>query len=131
MKAYTIIRNEEQYMRYCQELEDMTSDYQVHPSQELLDRIETVTLLIDKYDEDNARTKTMDPIQLLKALMEENKLTQKDLAESLGISKGHVSDILNRKKGLSKKVIRMLSEKFKVKQSAFNQVYPLNKLELA
>jgi len=39
--------------------------------------------------------------------------------------KGYVSDILNYKKGLSKESIRMLSERFKLNQQAFNRPYKL------
>lgn len=126
MKTYTIIRSEDQYMTYCNDLEKLTSQYQNKPSQELLDIIDTITLLIEKYDEEHSQLKEVDPIQLLKTLMSENNLTQKNLAELLRISKGHLSDILNYKKGLSKNVIRILSDRFKVRQSAFNKPYKLS-----
>ena len=58
--------------------------------------------------------------------MQENKLKQKDVVKLLDISKGHLSDILNYKKGLSKNVIRILSERFNVRQSAFNRPYKLS-----
>jgi HTH-type transcriptional regulator/antitoxin HigA len=112
-------------MIYCNDLEKLTSQYQNKPSDELLDMIDTITLLIEKYDDEHSQLKEVDPIQLLKTLMGENKLTQKNLAELLHISKGHLSDILNYKKGLSKNVIRILAERFKVRQSAFNKPYKL------
>ncbi|MEO1098977.1 MAG: helix-turn-helix domain-containing protein, partial [Bacteroidota bacterium] len=58
--------------------------------------------------------------------MDDNNLKQKDLAELLHVSKGHLSDILNYKKGLSKNIIRILSDRFKVRQSAFNKPYKLS-----
>lgn len=125
MKTYTIIRSDDQYAKYCNDLERLTSKYQTNPSEELLDMIDTITLLIEKYDEEHSQLNEVDPIQLLKSLMSENNYTQKDLAELLKISKGHLSDILNYKKGLSKKVIRVLAERFKVRQSAFNRPYKL------
>lgn len=125
MNSYTIIRTEKQYMRYCNELEKLTTKYREDPSEELLDLIDTITLLIEKYDEEHSQLKEIDPIRLLKSLMNENKINQKDLAELLQISKGHLSDILNYKKGLSKNVIRALSNRFKVRQSAFNRPYKL------
>ena len=125
MKTYTIIRSEDQYMVYCNDLEKLTTEYQNKPSGQLLDLIDTITLLIEKYDEEHSQLNELDPIQLLRSLMDENKLSQKDLAELLHISKGHLSDILNYKKGLSKSVIRLLSERFKVRQSAFNRPYKL------
>ncbi len=126
MKTYTIIRSKEQYMIYCNDLEKLTLTYDSRPSSNLLDIIDTITLLIGKYDEEHSQLKEVDPIQLLKYLMRENNLKQKDLAVLLKVSKGHISDILNYKKGLSKNVIRILSERFKVRQSAFNRPYKLS-----
>ena len=126
MKTYTIIRTDEQYMAYCNDLEKMTSKYKVSNSNDLLDMIDTITLLIEKYDEEHSQLNEIDPIQLLKSLMDDNNLKQKDLAELLHVSKGHLSDILNYKKGLSKNIIRILSDRFKVRQSAFNKPYKLS-----
>ena len=126
MKTYTIIKSEEQYMTYCNDLEKLTLKYDSKSSVILLDLIDTITLLIEKYDEEHSKLKEVDPIQLLKSLMHEKKLKQKDLVDLLKVSKGHLSDILNYKKGLSKNVIRILSEKFKVRQSAFNRPYNLS-----
>lgn len=126
MKTYTIIRSEEQYMTYCNDLEKLTLKYDSKSSVILLDLIDTITLLIEKYDEEHSKLKEVDPIQLLKSLMHEKKLKQKDLVDLLKVSKGHLSDILNYKKGLSKNVIRIISEKFKVRQSAFNRPYKLS-----
>ena len=67
----------------------------------------------------------MDPIQLLKSLMTENKLKAVDLVKILGVSKGLVSSILNYRKGLSKESIRKLSNYFKLSQEAFNRPYKL------
>jgi len=126
MKTFTIIRSKKQYKTYCNDLEKLTLKYDSKPSIDLLDLIETITLLIEQYDDEHTRLKDVDPIQLLKSLMNENNLKQKDLADLLHVSKGHLSDILNYKKGLSKKVIRILAERFKVRQSAFNRPYKLS-----
>ncbi len=42
-------------------------------------------------------------------------------------SRGHLYEILNYRKGLSKEVIRNLAAYFKVSQEAFNQRYSLKK----
>jgi HTH-type transcriptional regulator/antitoxin HigA len=125
MKNLTIIRSENQYLNYCDELEKLSKEYSKNPNQNLLDLIDTITLLIENYDESNSTFEESEPIQLLKFLMQENNLNQKELAETLEISKGHLSDILNYKKGLSKNMIRSLSERFKMQQSAFNRPYEL------
>lgn len=57
--------------------------------------------------------------------MKEHKMKAVDLAKLLYVSEGLVSDMLNYKKGLSKATIRILSEKFKLNQEAFNRPYQL------
>ena len=85
-----------------------------------------LTLLIEKWDADHNCFDDLDPIQLLRSLIEGQNMKSKDLVDILEISKGYVSDILNYKKGLSKDVIRKLSEHFKVSQEAFNRPYKLS-----
>ena len=57
--------------------------------------------------------------------MKEHELKAKDLVHIVGKSKGYISDILHYKKGLSKDVIRSLSEYFKINQEGFNRPYKL------
>jgi plasmid maintenance system antidote protein VapI len=49
-----------------------------------------------------------------------------DVAKLLQVSEGLVSNMLNYKKGLSKDTIRILSERFKLNQEAFNRPYELH-----
>ncbi|MEM8893996.1 MAG: helix-turn-helix domain-containing protein, partial [Bacteroidota bacterium] len=92
---------------------------------EVEEEMELLTVLIEKYDQENNSFEEIDPIQLLSSLMEDHNLKAKDLVAILGVSKGLVSDILNYKKGLSKEVIRKLSEHFSMNQEAFNRPYKL------
>lgn len=119
---YTIIKNRTQYDQYCEQLEMLVSQ---NNAVELQDEIELLTLLIEKYDDEHNSFTASDPIVLLRSLMHDNYLKPRDLIGILSISKGYISDILNYKKGLSKDVIRKLSEHFKVRQEAFNRPYKL------
>lgn len=119
---YTIIKNNSQYDDYCKQLEVLvTQDI----SNDLQDEIDLLTLLIEKYDEDNNTFQELDPIALLRSFMSDHHLKPQDMTIILGISKGYISDILNYKKGLSKEVIRKLANHFKVRQEAFNRSYKL------
>lgn len=99
-----------------------TADFK---NKEMKDEIELLTLLIEKWDEENNSFDDVDPITLLHSLMKERDLKAKDLAEILDVNKGLISDILNYKKGLSKDIIRSLLDYFKVSQEAFNRPYEL------
>ena len=116
---YTIIKDKEQYDKYCDILEDLISN---DKNQE---EIDLLTLLIEKWDNEHDIFKDSDPVELLKALMGDNNLKAKDLVDVLDLSKGTISKILNYRKGLSKDTIRKLSDFFKVSQEAFNRPYKL------
>ncbi|MCK5068832.1 MAG: helix-turn-helix domain-containing protein [Bacteroidales bacterium] len=118
---YKLIKSEEQYYEYCRILKRHVIDE--HEENE--DEIELLELLIDKWDQDHNTMEDVDPVELLKYLMEDHKLKAKDLAEILGLSKGTVSKILNYQKGFSKATIIKLSSHFKLYQEAFNRPYPL------
>ena len=124
---YKIIKSERQYDKYCKILEELV--FKNRKKDE--DEIELLTLLIEKYDEDHYQTPELDPIELLKSLMDEHKLKAKDLVQILNLTKGTVSKILNYQTGLSKDTIRKLSDRFKMNQEAFNRPYrlknPINK----
>lgn len=120
---YKVIKSENQYNKYVKKLEQLVVARQ--QSKALRDEIELLTLLIEKWDEEHNIFDEVDPIRLLHSLMEEHGMKSKDLVELLQVSKGYVSDILNYKKGLSKEVIRKLSDHFKVVQEAFNRPYKL------
>lgn len=120
---YKIIKSESQYSDYCTTLERLANgDDQGENTQ---DEIELLTYLIEKWDAEHNSFENADPIELLTALMSEKSLKAKDLTQILGVSKGLVSDILHYKKGLSKEIIRTLSDYFSVSQEAFNRPYKL------
>lgn len=118
---YKIIKTQEQYNTYCNLLEDLL----IQENANLSDEIELLTFLIEKWDKEHNSFNELEPVQLIKALMEENNLKAKDLIHILDLSKGTISKILSYQKGLSKETIRKLSDYFKVSQEAFNRPYKL------
>jgi HTH-type transcriptional regulator/antitoxin HigA len=120
---YKVIKTEKQYFDYCNVLEELVMLKKKNKQQQ--DAIELLTLLIGKWDEEHNSFKEADPIQLIKYLMTENKLKADELAALLSVSKSLVSDILNYRRGLSKEIIRKLSDRFKLSQEAFNRPYKL------
>jgi len=118
---YTIVKTKEQYNRYCEILEELVC----LEKQDSQDEVELLTLLIEKWDSEHNSLMDLNPIELLKSVMEENNLKSKDLIGILGLSKGTVSKILNYNKGLSKETIRRLADYFKLSQEAFNRPYRL------
>lgn len=120
---YKIIKTDSQYENYCDTLEALVDGGK--KTRAIQDEIELLTLLIEKYDEEHNSFDDANSIELLKALMKENKMKNIDLAKLLDVSEGLVSEMLNYKKGLSKTTIRILSERFKLRQEAFSRPYKL------
>ena len=118
---YTIIKNEEQYNEYCHILENLV----IQDTEEIMNEIDLPTLIIERWDSEHNALNELDPIELIKALMEENNIRAKDLVEILSLSKGTVSKILNYQKGLSKGTIRKLAQYFRITQEALNRSYVL------
>ena len=123
---YKVIKTKTQYNQYCKELENLLEK---ESGKGMQDEIDLLTLLIEKWDRDHNTFDEIDPIRLLTSLMAEHNMKSKDLVNLLDISKGYVSEILHHKKGLSKEVIRKLSDYFKVSQKAFNRPYKLKVVE--
>lgn len=122
---YKVIKSEKQYNKYCGILHDL--DFSAKKKTKTIeDEIELLTFLIEKYDEEHSNFEILEPIPLLKSLMKDHKMKAVDVANLLDVSKGLVSDMLNYKKGLSKDTIRVLSERFKLNQEAFNRPYELH-----
>lgn len=120
---YKLIKTDVQYKKYCNTLETLVDSGKKTKS--VSDEIELLNLLIEKYDNEHNSFEDLNPIELLKGLMKEHKMKAVDLSNLLNVSEGLVSDILNYKKGLSKETIRILADRFKVNQEAFNRTYVL------
>lgn len=118
---YRIIKSESEYNDYCDELHDLVKNESTRNS----DEVELLTLLIEKWDSENIEFTELDPIQLIKELMNQNELNATELGEILSLSKGTISKMLNYRKGLSKDTIRKLASHFKLSQEAFNRPYHL------
>jgi len=73
------------------------------------DELEVLVLLIEKYEEKAWAISEPDPIEAIKIRMEEMQLKQKDLIPFIG-NKSKVSEVLNRKVGLSLNMIYNLAK---------------------
>ena len=71
------------------------------------DRAELLVMLIDKYEEQHYPIKASDPVEVLRCIMQEKQMKNKDLVSYFG-SKSLVSDVLNKKRELTLKMIKAL-----------------------
>lgn len=71
------------------------------------DELEVLTTLVEAFEEKHFPVDTADPIDAILFRMEQQGLDRKDLEAFIG-SRHRVSEILNRKRGLSLEMIRRL-----------------------
>ena len=86
------------------------------------DELEILTLLIEKYEDENFPIELPDPVEAIKFRMEQLGLTQTDLAEVVG-QKSRASEILNRKRKLSLEMIRQLHSIWHIPTEVLVQAY--------
>jgi HTH-type transcriptional regulator/antitoxin HigA len=122
MNGLKVIKNKEQYRSYVSALKKLWKNASAANE----DERELLEVLIEKWERDHQTHADTDPVELLKFLMENHNIDASALSVELDLNKATISKILNRRKGMSKYVIRRLSEIFKVSQEAFNRDYALD-----
>lgn len=112
-----VIKNEDDYavMRRVADLLADTVDGDIeHP---LFSMFEVVLVLIESWESKNVPLPDAPPREVLRFLLQDHKLRQKDLADIT--SPSNVSDILAGRRPISRKVAVKLAKRFNVSVSAF------------
>lgn len=73
------------------------------------DRLDILITLVDAYEQMHHPIYPPDPVAAIEFHMDQNELTRADLEEYIG-TRARVSEVLNRKRGLSIEMIRNLHE---------------------
>ncbi len=119
---HTLIKTEKQY---DQALERLNIIFDSSANSKEGQEAELLALLIENFEDEKHPIEAPDPIVAVRIRMEELQLKQKDLIGIVG-SKGIVSEVLNRKRKLTVKMIRNLSERLKITPNVLIQDYELN-----
>ena len=114
--APRLIRSDKELERYTDALFELTA--LAKPSVAEIEAINLLSLLIDKYESERFAIAAASPIEVLKFLMEQNGLQQRDLLGELG-SESNVSLILSGKRNLTLSHVQRLSKRFGVSPSVF------------
>lgn len=83
------------------------------PDSEEGEQLDVLVTLVDAFESKHFPIANPDPVEAILFRMEQMGLDRKDLEALLG-SRGRVSDVLNRKRGLSINQIRKLHEKLRI-----------------
>ncbi len=77
------------------------------------ERLELLAKLVEDYEKERFRFNRPDPVSAIRFRMQEQGLRQKDLAPILG-GKNRVSEVLSRKRPLTLRMVRALSESLRI-----------------
>ncbi|MBL4651935.1 MAG: helix-turn-helix domain-containing protein [Flavobacteriales bacterium] len=107
---FKIIKTEKDYNQTLKRFEEI---FHAPANSKKGEEADLLALLIEKYEEEKYPIDAPDPIEAIKFRMEQMDITRKELAEIIGY-KSRVSEIFNRKRSLTLKMIKNLHEKLNI-----------------
>ena len=117
------IRTEEEYEEALQEIELL---FDAPPGSPEESKMEVLAILVDAYEEEHYAIPLPDPIEAIKFHMERLGLRNKDMVPYLS-SPSRVSEVLNRKRKLTLKMIRKIHKALDIPLEVLAQEYELEK----
>jgi HTH-type transcriptional regulator / antitoxin HigA len=113
------IKTEEDYQKALKRLEKI-----FHSPEDTVegDEAEVLSILIEKFEDEYYPIEAPDPIEAIKFRMEQLEMDKNDLAKIIGY-KSRVSEIFNRKRKLTLKMIRDLHNKMNIPYEALLSDY--------
>jgi len=105
-----ILKTEQQYNEACKRIYSLinSSATAIEPNSPKGEEIELLSLLVEKYEQENHQMEAPDPIEAIKFRMEQMNLKQADIAPLFG-GKTRVSEVLNGKRNLTLRMITLLN----------------------
>ena len=111
-----LIESEKQLAANTKALYGLTAE--PRPTRAQVKAIELLTLLIERYEQENYKVPKASPADVLRFLLERHGLRQRDVAAELG-GESVVSEVLSGKRKLNTAQIEQLSRRFRVSPAVF------------
>src|SRR6266404_4479702 len=111
-----VIHNDAELEAYTKALFQLTALENPSPSEE--EAIELLTLLVEKYEQEHYPIPAADPVAIVRFLIEQQNLTQRDLIPQFG-TESAVSMFLSGRRNLTLEQVRQLSARFKLPADVF------------
>ena len=105
-----LIKTKKDYEAALKKIEEL---FNAKPNTEAGDLLEVLVTLVEAYEQKHFKIAPPDPIEAIKFRMEQLGLKQSDIAEVIG-GKNRASEIINRKRDLTAKMMRDLHKKFNI-----------------
>ena len=106
-------------------LERVNTLFDAKPNTNEGDELDILVTLIKKYEQIHYPIPEPDPIEAIKFMMEQNGLTDVDLGVILN-SRSRVTELFKRKRALTIRQIRLLTENLHIPASTLIKEYALN-----
>jgi len=105
-----ILKTEQEYNEACERIYKLinSSEKPIDPDSPEGEELELLSLLVEKYEQENHSMEAPDPIEAIKFRMEQMNLRQTDIAPLFG-GKTRVSEVLHRKRPLTLRMIVLLN----------------------
>lgn len=117
--TYKKIKTEQEYLEALERFEDI---FQADDTTPEGDEADILALLIRDYEESTYVLEAPDPIEAIKYRMEQQGLTNKQLAEILGY-KSRVTDIFKKNRKLNLAMVRKLHEVLRIPLESLVRAY--------
>jgi HTH-type transcriptional regulator / antitoxin HigA len=114
--APRVIHNDAELEMYTNALFRLTA--LESPSGAEVEAIELLTLLVERYEQDHYPIPKGDPVSVVRFLIEQQNLTQRDLIPQFG-SESSVSMFMTKQRNLTLEQVRKLSARFKLPADVF------------
>jgi HTH-type transcriptional regulator / antitoxin HigA len=114
--APRVIHNDEELAAYTEALFQLTA--LAKPSRSEKEAIELLTLLVESYEREHYSIPVADPVSVVRFLIEQQNLTQRDLIPQFG-SESAVSMFLAGQRKLTIEQVRRLSDRFHIPADVF------------
>jgi HTH-type transcriptional regulator/antitoxin HigA len=126
LEPFLAIRTDREYDAAAERLNALVDEIGDNPKDPRYRLIETLGVLIEAYDREHHRLPEASGVKVLRFLMKEHGLTQKDLPE-IG-SQGVVSEVLAGRRRLNVRQIQALAARFGVNPGAFIETRSMARL---
>src|SRR5260370_28936030 len=114
--ASPVIHNDAELETYTDALFRLTA--LESPSSSEVEAIELLTLLVEHYEQEHYSVPEADPVSIVRFLIEQQNLTQRDLIPQFG-SESAVSMFMTGQRSLTLEQVRKLSTRFKLPADIF------------
>lgn len=113
-----VIGSKAEYERMVKLLDALIDQVGDNEKHELADLLDVVSVLIERYEDDQVSIPNASPVAVLRFLMEQHGLRQSDLRDELG-TQGVTSEILSGRRKINARQAKALAERFNVSASSF------------